>query len=138
MQYEPVQFSSVPNGSGQVPSKYKYVTELGDVFQRNTQRLLRMPPQAPEPALRLRQLGCPGARKAGEVESKACGCSYLEVSSSILCFRQSIREGCQTLHRLERLYAKMPRVELSKKQLRIGPNKIGFACAKTTNYQMKC
>lgn len=51
---------------------------------------------------------------------------------------QSIRESCQILHGLEKLYAKMPRVELSKKQLRVGPNKIGFACAKTTNYQMKC
>lgn len=42
------------------------------------------------------------------------------------------------LHGLERLYAKMPRVQLYKKQLRIGPNKIGFSCAKMTNYQMKC
>lgn len=59
----------MPNGSGHVPSKHKDVTEPGDVFQRNAQRLLCMPPQAPEPALRLRQLGRPGASKAGEVES---------------------------------------------------------------------
>lgn len=67
---------------------------------------------------------------------KACGCSYLEVSSPVLCLRQSIREGRQTLRRLERLYAKMPRVELSKKRLRTGPNKTVFSCAKPTNYQI--
>lgn len=56
----------MPKGSGQVPSKYKYEAKPGDVFQRNRQRLLHMPPQAPEPALRL---VCPGASEVGEVGS---------------------------------------------------------------------
>lgn len=41
----------------------------GEVLQGNKQRLPCMPSQAPEPALRLWQLGCPGASEAGKVES---------------------------------------------------------------------
>jgi len=116
---------------GKCPPSTNYVTEPGDIFQGNMQRLLHMPPQAPEPALRLQQLGCPGASKAGEVESgrHVGAATWRSPHPSI---RQSIREGCQTLHGLERLYAKMPRAAEHR------TNKIEFACAKPTNYQMKC
>lgn len=40
----------------------------GEVLQGNKQRLLCMPSQAPEPALQLWQLECPGASEARKVE----------------------------------------------------------------------
>lgn len=134
-----MQFSSVPNGSGQVPSKYKYVTEPGDVFQGSTAKAAPHVPAGSRTSSAAPAAGvswCQQGRGGGVW--KACGCSYLEDSSSTLCFTQSIREGCQMLDVLERLYAKMPRVDLSKKQPGLGPNKVRFACAKTTNHQRKC
>lgn len=112
-------------------------------FSKGTERTLHhVPPRAPEPALLLRQRGVLVPGRPRRWGWKACGCSYLEVPGPALRFRQGecIQECFQTWHAPKRLNEIMPRVELSEiwKQLRRGPNEIGFACAKTTNYQMKC
>lgn len=110
----------------------------GEVLQANKQRLLCMPSQAPEPALRLRQLGCPGASEAGKVEfgRHVCAATW----RSPLPYHVSGKSSKKAVKRYMDWRGFMQKwwVMLSKRQLRIGPNKSVFTCAKTTYYQMKC